>query len=607
MLILYICIDQIYWIMMKFLLSGSATTFLLLICYACTPSSEPQSPNILLILTDDMGYGDVAMAGNPYLNTPNLDRLAGSGTQFTHFYVSSVCAPTRASLLTGRYHQRTHVRSVTNGYETINPSEKTIAEYLKPRGYRTAIFGKWHLGEYFPSLPNAQGFDEYLGFRTGHTADYYDPVLEHNGRPESRPGHITEVLTDEALNFMQADQSAPFFCYLAYNAPHTPLQVDSSWWQPYAAKGLEERTARIYGMVEQIDHNIGRILERLTEKNLLEETIIIFMSDNGPISGWRVPQEKMRYNAGLRDQKFTIYDGGIRTQSYWSWAGRWPEAQSTAVPAAHIDVLPTLLDITGIAPNANDKAIDGMSLSPLLEGETDSLPERIIFQNYALSTLSNTDPYPGGIARRGPWKMVNGEQLYHLEKDPGETQDLANQEPGIFKALSDAYQLWWDGILQEHDLQASPVPLGYPEADSVAIQPHHGKVQGGLIFLGRKGLLGDRIAAHPTGVDGDWLSNWQTAGDRATWPVEFVRPGTFELGIQARYQKIEEPIELQVLMGSESITQQLPAVPRAESWAYYPLGRLEIAKGSDSLSLVLSNNLSSSNLEVKELVVVRRR
>ena len=590
--------------MIKFLLSGSATLLILLI--SCAPQPDPAQPNILLILADDMGYGDVSNAGNPYLKTPNLDRLARSGTQFTNFYVSSVCAPTRASLLTGRYHQRTHVRSVTNGYETLHPEEKTIAEYLKPAGYRTAIYGKWHLGEYYPSLPNAQGFDEFLGFRTGHTADYYDPVLEHNGRPEAQQGHITEVLTDEAIRFMQADSSAPFFCYLAYNAPHTPLQVDSSWWRPYQQQGLEERTARIYGLIEQLDHNLGRLLDQLTANGLLEETIIIFMSDNGPINGWRIPQEKMRYNAGLRDQKFSIYEGGIRTQSYWNWAGHWPEQQTISEVAAHIDVLPTLLEITRISPEDGDKKVDGISLQKRLSGETKQLPERILFQNYALSTLNSTAPYPGGIARKGPWKMVNGAHLYQLENDPGEAVDLAGQQPEIFNELKEGYQNWWDGILQEYDLQPDPIPVGHPETDTVIIQPHHAKASGNLVFLGKRGLEGERIGSHPSGVDGDWLSQWLEKKDRATWSVDMVQSGLYEIGIRARYAKSKKPVQLSVRIGSKKLTQQLPVMPVSNHWAYYSLGQLEIPNGKDSLSLALTDDLTASDLEVKELVVIKQ-
>ena len=252
-------------------------------------NTDSTSPNILLILTDDMGYGDVGISGNTIIKTPNLDKLGARSVRFRNFYVSPVCAPTRASLLTGRYHQRTGVRSVTNGYETMDPDEITIAEILKEHNYRTGIFGKWHLGEYYPSVPNAQGFDEYLGFRTGHTDFYFDPTLEHNGQPVELSGHITEILSINALEFMTEESQKPFFCYLAYNAPHTPLQVDSSWWDPYASLGIKERNARIYGMVEQLDSSIGGIIDSLNKKGLLDNTIVIFMSDNGPINGWKVP------------------------------------------------------------------------------------------------------------------------------------------------------------------------------------------------------------------------------------------------------------------------------------------------------------------------------
>ncbi|NJO01242.1 MAG: sulfatase-like hydrolase/transferase [Bacteroidia bacterium] len=191
----------------------------------------------------------------------------------------------------------------------------TLAEMLKAAGYRTGIFGKWHLGENYPSLPNAQGFDEYIGFRTGHFDDYFDPVLEHNGQPYPTQGYITNVLTDEAIRFMQNSQSQPFFCYLPYNAPHTPLDVPDSYLKKYTDQGLSERTARIYAMVANMDDNIGKLINFLQSAGLYENTIVMYLSDNGPIDGYRAKPEMWRYNDGLRDQKFSVYEGGIRTHS----------------------------------------------------------------------------------------------------------------------------------------------------------------------------------------------------------------------------------------------------------------------------------------------------
>ena len=319
---------------------------------ACQSEEETVQipPNILLLLTDDMGYGDVSLAGNAHISTAHLDALANESVNFKYFYVSPVCAPTRASLLTGCYHQRVGVRSVTNGFETLDSEAITLAEILQKNNYKTGIFGKWHLGEYYPSLPNAQGFDEYLGFRTGHTNEYDNAILEHNGKPQKTDGYITDVLTHEAIEFMETsgNEDQPFFCYLAYNAPHTPLIIDSTYYRKYLEKGLDERTARIYGMIENIDDNIGKLMTFLSEQMLSQNTIIIFMSDNGPISGWKVPQEKMRYNAGLRDQKFSIYEGGIRTQAYWKWEGQWPSRIVDHTLAAHIDVMPTVLSLLNI-------------------------------------------------------------------------------------------------------------------------------------------------------------------------------------------------------------------------------------------------------------------
>lgn len=562
-------------------------------------SSQVARPNVLLILDDDMGYGDVGNAGNPYIRTPVLDQLAEDGIRFENFYVSSVCAPTRASLLTGRYHQRTGVRSVTNGFEIMNPGERTLAEILKEAGYRTGIYGKWHLGEYYPSLPNAQGFDEYIGFRTGHTPDYYDAVLEKNAEPYQTEGYITDMLTDKALDFMLRDKEAPFFCYLPYNAPHTPLQIDSHWVQPYLEQGLDGREARVYGMVENIDHNIGRMLRRLEENQLLENTIVIFMSDNGPISGWRIPQEEMRYNAGLRDQKFTVYEGGIRTQCYWMWKGWWPAGQQHDAVAAHIDVLPTLAEVSGIAlPDSLD--IDGRSLAPLLTGEATSLPERTFFQKYSLETLREPAPFPGGMARKGEWKMINGTELYNLTRDPGETENLAGEHPEILAELTREYEAWYREVMTDHELASSIIEVGYPEENPIFLQPHHGVAAGGLEFTGKRGLLGNRIGTHPSGVDGDWLSNWRRQEDRIDWTAQIVEAGTYRIGARMR-GRVPDPAPLSVQAGSEKLDATIAPEQLGENWQQYSFGALTLPKGILPVSLSLRRNLGENGLEIRSI------
>jgi arylsulfatase A-like enzyme len=575
---------------------------------ACSPSNqkrdaEAEPPNILLILVDDMGYGDVRISGNPYIETPFLDELANQSVRFQRFYVSPVCAPTRASLLTGRYHQRTGVRSVTNGYETMAPDEITLAEILQDNGYRTALFGKWHLGEYYPSLPNAQGFDEFLGFRTGHAADYYDALLEYNGHSQATEGYITNVLTNEAIRFMEKTAGEPFFCYLSYNAPHTPLQIDSSWFVRYLDKGLDERAARVYGMVENIDSNISRITTFLEESGRSGNTIVIFLSDNGPINGWRVPQEAMRYNAGLRDQKFTIYEGGIRTQCYWRWPGQWPAREITQTFGAHIDVLPTLLEILDL-PLPEGRTIDGQSLVPLLTNTSSGWTRRTFFQNFALATLREPAPFPGGIAIHPQgWKMVNGDALYYLPDDPGERENRAAQHPALLDSLQQAYLSWWETVHRQRGFQPRPLPVGYDQENPAYLQPHHGKAEGQLQFMGWKGLLGDQIRSHPTGVDGDWITNWQHPGDQITWEVEIVEGGTYRIGIQAQQEGGATAYPILLKAGEQEVHTQTTVTSSSDDWTYISLTDLELPAGLISLRLELTDAAADNVLKVAALVV----
>jgi len=572
-------------------------------CQLQDSHSASVRPNILIFLTDDMGYGDVGISGNTIIETPNLDQLAGQSVQFKNFYVSPVCAPTRASLLTGRYHQRTGVRSVTNGYETMDPHEITLAEILKEQGYRTGIFGKWHLGEYYPSVPNAQGFDEYLGFRTGHTNYYYDATIERNGQPFKTSGHITDVLTHEALKFMSLVDQHPFFCYLAYNAPHTPLQVDSSWWKGYAAAGLAEREARIHGMIEHLDQGIGKIISALKSQGILDNTILIFMSDNGPINGWRVPLEEMRYNAGLPDQKFTVYDGGVRTQCYWKWGNRWQPAIKETI-AAHIDVLPTLVDILGIELPGSHPPVDGTSLVPVLAGQDHSLEARTLFQKYSLETLQEPAPFPGGIARKGDWKLVNGNELYNLRQDIGEQTNLADQHPDILAELDDEYQAWYRDISDDHNLQQIPITVGHEQENPVYLQPHHGKASGNVRFWGNRGLTGERRGTHPVGVDSDWTGEWQAKGDALEWQVSFVESGEYTFKIVARDTSRQQLTNLNLLVNDQVIAEP-PTFSLNGEWNEYDLVTYSISEGPVSLKLILEGD-TKNNLEVQSLVIEKQ-
>ena len=336
-------------------------------------------PNVLLILTDDQGWGDLSMHGGP-LATPQLDRLAAEGAQFERFYVSPVCAPTRSSLLTGRYHWRTGVHGVTRGQENMRSDEATIAEIFSRSGYATGCFGKWHNGASYPLDPVGQGFDRFVGFCAGHWNNYFDTTLRDSrrlptGRVQSRmvptDGYITDVLTDAAIGFIQRQAGRPFLCYVPYNAPHWPPQVPDRFYDKFAARPeLDPKEKAAYAMVENIDENVGRLLKKLDEHGLADNTIVVFVTDNGANSD--------RWDGEMRGAKGSIHEGGIRVPCFVRWPGKVDAGRVIGTAAMHIDLLPTLAGLCGVDVDAVPAAgpRDGIDLSRLLLGKTDSLPSR---------------------------------------------------------------------------------------------------------------------------------------------------------------------------------------------------------------------------------------
>ena len=350
-----------------------------------------ERPNIILVMTDDQGIGDLGATGNPVIETPHLDRFAEEGVQMTTFYVSPVCAPTRASLMTGRYNYRTRVVDTYIGRAMMEPEEVTLAEVLHDAGYATGLFGKWHLGDNYPMRPQDQGFEEVLMHRGGGIGQpsdpptgenrYTDPVLFQNGVEKTFEGYCADLYFDHAMAWIEREHSAgrPFFAYISSNTPHSPYHdVPMELYQKYYDKDLSgimlgegddpDTLARILAMVENVDQNMGRLLVRLDELDVADDTIVIFMTDNGP--------NTMRYVAHLRGMKGQVHEGGIRTSFFLRWPSRYESGQKVDTMAAHIDVMPTLLEMAGIAA---PPLLDGLSFAPELEGRPSNRSERTIF------------------------------------------------------------------------------------------------------------------------------------------------------------------------------------------------------------------------------------
>jgi len=433
---------------------------LLLAGFCAAPAvsaAERGRPNVVIVMTDDQGYGDLGVHGNAKIRTPHLDRFAREGIRFTRFYVSPVCAPTRASLLTGRYHYRTGVIHTSRGGAKMHGEEVTLAERLGRAGYRTGVFGKWHLGDNFPMRPRDQGFRESLVHKSGgigQTPDrpnsYFDPLLWHNGKRTRAKGYCTDVFFAAALRFIEGNREKPFFVYLATNAPHTPLEVAKEYSEPYRKLGLNETTAKVYGMVQNIDENFGRLLAKLDELKLRDDTLLIFLTDNGP--------QQRRFNAGLRGRKGTTYEGGIRVPCFVQWPAKWKGGRRIDRIAAHIDLLPTVLEACGVKAAAKPK-LDGVSVLPLLDGRAKDWPDRrLYFQCHRGLT---PEPFRNIAVVTQRFKLVGGPgtfgkpakagakpvlELYDLAAGPSESTNLIAKHPRIARQLEDAYRTWFTDV-----------------------------------------------------------------------------------------------------------------------------------------------------------------
>jgi arylsulfatase A-like enzyme len=425
-------------------------------------------PNVILIMSDDQGYGDLSLHGNPHLKTPHIDRIAREGAQFTQFQVCPVCSPTRASLMTGRYNYRTGVVDTFLGRSMMDPREVTAAEMFRAAGYRTGIFGKWHLGDSFPMRAHDQGFAEALVHGGGgltQPADpppgntYFDPVLLRNGKPEKTRGYCTNIFFDEALRFIDRAAGKPFFLYIPTNAPHTPLQVDGKYVAPFQAAGLDDTTAKVYGMCVNLDENVGRLLAHLDEKKLAAETILIFLTDNGP--------QQRRYNAGMRGLKGTPYQGGIRVPFFLRYPARVAAGGKMEQIAAHIDVLPTLLDACGV-PNKTGARFDGVSHWAALTGGAAAGGDRVIHTQWH----RGDEPvlFRSHAARTQKWKLVNGVELYDMESDPGESKNVAAAHPDVVARLRAATEAWFRDVASTRGGYAPPrIFIGAREENPVLL------------------------------------------------------------------------------------------------------------------------------------------
>ncbi len=563
-----------------------------------------ERPNIVVILTDDQGWGDLSVHGNLNLKTPHIDSIAGDGALFEHFYVCSVCAPTRAEFLTGRYHPRGGVRGVTRGAERLNLDEKTIGDAFRAAGYATGAFGKWHNGTQYPYHPNARGFDEFYGFCSGHWGQYFDPLLEHNGEPVRGRGFIIDDLTDHVLAFIERNRNRPFFCYVPYNTPHSPFQVPDTFYDRFRDKPIlmqnreprrEEfgKTRCALAMCENIDENVGRILRRLDELALANKTIVLYFSDNGPNS-WR-------WNGGMKGRKGSTDEGGVRVPLLIRWPGHIKSGTRISQIAGAIDLLPTLADMAGVAL-AGNKPLDGMNINPLLLGRAAPWPDRTIFSHQNGMVSVRTQEY----------RLDGAGRLFHIATDPGQDRDVAREHPELRERLVKAVALWKDEVLPKPPEDNRPFPVGYPSFPMTPLPARDGVPHGGI----------RRSAGAP---NCSFFTDWKSVTDRITWYIEVATGGNYEVVIHytCASENLGSTIELDfkgsTIKGTVTVAHDPPLVgakfdrvPReGESYVkdFRPLrlGTLHLAEGRGALTLRALSVAGSQVMDVRAVTLTLRK
>ncbi len=549
--------------------------------------ADENRPNVVVVLTDDQGWGDLSLHGNPNLSTPRIDALARQGAQIEHFYVCPVCSPTRAEFLTGRYHTRMGVFGTSAGGERFNLDEQTIADVFRGAGYATAAYGKWHNGMQHPYHPNARGFKDFFGFCSGHWGHYFSPMLEHNGQIVQGDGFLADDLTNHAIDFISANkgtQGKPFFVYLALNTPHSPMQVPEKYWArfkdkeiipdpaPKNQKGLQpEHTRAALAMCENIDDNVGRLLDHLDQCQLTDNTIVVYFCDNGP--------NGIRFNGGMRGRKGSTHEGGVRSPCLIRYPKTIKPATHVKRISAAIDLLPTLADLAGIEFESS-KPLDGISIKAALEGDN-TIPDRLLFSNWNGKSTVRSQTH----------RLQNTGVLYDLDSDPAEEQDVSKEQPNVAERLRTALANWQSENPGKpaNSQTVRPFPLGHPDATWTQMPARDAKASGTITRSNR----------YPNCT---FMQNWNDTESQIQWDVDVLAEGIFEVqmyyscdakdvgstirltcGDSSLTAKITEPNEVPLIGAAEDRFERMEGYVRR--WKPMDLGRIELKPGRKPLTL----------------------
>lgn len=537
---------------------------------------QDRQPNVLLIMTDDQGYGDIHFNGNEMIQTPNLDRLAKQSFRLENFHVDPTCSETRSALMTGKYSMSVGVWHTIMGRSILRSDALTMAEVFRENGYRTGMFGKWHLGDNFPYRPEDRGFQKVLrhgGGGVGQTPDvwkndYFDDVYFNDGKAEQQTGYCTDVFVDAAKEFI-AESDQPFFCYIATNAAHGPYRVEERYSKPYREKGVPQVMSQFYGMITNIDENVGELLALLDEHEIAKDTIFIFMTDNGTAAGLSRPSDSESwkgYNADMRGTKGSQYEGGHRVPCFIRYPRLGITEGSSKTLTAHFDLFPTLVDLCELKWPFRIQT-DGQSLRPLFDGDSASFDDRVL----VVQSQRVDQPEKGRkhSVMKGKFRLVDGKELYDLAQDPGQTKNLSESQPELVSELRAAYDLWWKKAAIRINEDVALV-IGAEEAPQVYLTCHDWHAPQGP------------VPWNQTHIARDIPSNGQ-------WAIEVVRPGTYEITLATRPPGFEIPLckkggSVQLQIGEQAWTKDFDSEQKSVNF------QVSLEAGKTNLKSVISCN-----------------
>jgi len=510
-------------------------------------AAQRKRPNVVLVMTDDQGYGDLGCHGNPVIQTPNLDRLYTQSIRLTDFHVGPTCSPTRAALMTGHYCNRTGVWHTIMGRSLLRKDEVTVADVFSAGGYRTAIFGKWHLGDNYPFRPQDRGFGEVLIHGGGGVGqgpdywgnDYFDDTYFHNGKPKKFEGYCTDIWFDGAMKFIEANKHRPFFCYIPTNAAHGPYNVADKYSKPYRDKGVESRQANFYGMITNIDENMNRLMQHLKQLGLEDDTILIFMTDNGTSGG---------YSGGMRGRKGSEYEGGHRVPCFI----RWPDGGLTSGSdidrvTAHVDILPTLIELCGLKEPRGVK-FDGDSLVRLLTGQDENWPDRTLITDS--QRIEHPEKWRKSAVMTDRRRLINGQELYDIKADPAQKNDIADRHPQVVEKLRKAYEAWWADVSQRFD-EYCEIIIGSDKQNPTRLMSHD--------------WHGPKVP---------WSQGAVRSGMQANgfWAVDIERDGRYQFELRRWPKELDAPIN-ESIPGGKAITATEARLKIADEDMTVPVSR----------------------------------